>query len=184
MRPTATAMDGGNAGFAGAKTGRWTGRRWRPDAGLRPCAPIARNLSSRSSFALYSTYSLIHRHCLRPRIVRRVVRHDPRPVHPGGPVNNGSFRRAIGAIQAAAATPAILDIARCARKTKTQKPKLKNQNSKTKTQKPKLKIQKPKTKNQKKTSGRRPPKFSQIAAVFPGPFVPARCLAKPIASFG
>src|SRR5690606_38449003 len=65
-----------------------------------------RNLSSRSSFALYSTYFLIHRHCLRPRIVRRVVRHDPRPVHPGGPVNVGSFRRAIGADKTAAATPA------------------------------------------------------------------------------
>src|SRR5690606_40945318 len=67
-----------------------------------PRAPIARNLSSRSSFALYSTYSLIHRHCLRPRIVRRVVRHDPRPVHPGGPVNDASFRRAIGADKTAA----------------------------------------------------------------------------------
>src|SRR5690606_8207602 len=84
------------------------------------------------AFALYSTYSLIHRHCRRPRIVRRVVRHDPRPVHPGGPVNNGSFRRAIGAIQTAAATPAILDIARRARKT--QKPKTKNQKPKTKNQ--------------------------------------------------
>src|SRR5690606_36893302 len=117
------------------------------------------------AFALYSTYSLIHRHCRRPRIVRRVVRHDPRPVHPGGPVNNGSFRRAIGAIQTAAATPAILDIARCARKTKTQKPK---------------------TKNQKPKENIRPQAASdfQFAAVFPGPFVPARCLAKPIASFG
>src|SRR5690606_24665777 len=122
--------------------------RWA-DAGLRPCAPIARNLSSRSSFALYSTCSLIHRHCLRPRIVRRVVRHDPRPVHPGGPVNDGSFRRAIGAIQTAAATPATFL-----------------------------------RKNQNKISGRRPQKLIQVAAVFPGPFVPARCLAKPIASFG
>src|SRR5690554_1515824 len=130
MRPTATAMDGGNAGFAGAKTGRWTGRRWRPDAGLRPCAPIARNLSSRSSFALYSTYSLIHRHCLRPRIVRRVVRHDPRPVHPGGPVNDGSFRRAIGADKTAAAAPASFYWARCARKS--QKPKAKSQKAKNK----------------------------------------------------
>src|SRR5690606_33965961 len=98
------------------------------------------------AFALYSTYSLIHRHCRRPRIVRRVVRHDPRPVHPGGPVNNGSFRRAIGAIQTAAATPAILDIARCARKTKTQKPK---------------------TKNQKKTSGRRPHQIFNLLRFFP-----------------
>src|SRR5690606_1758120 len=70
--------------------------------------PIARNLSSRSSFALYSTYFLIHRHCRRPRIVRRVVRHDPRPVHPGGPVNAASFRRAIGAVKTAAAPPAGL----------------------------------------------------------------------------
>src|SRR5690606_23689545 len=28
-----------------ATCGRWTGRRWRPDAGLRPCAPIARGES-------------------------------------------------------------------------------------------------------------------------------------------
>ena len=60
------------------------------------------------AFALYSTYFLIHRHCLRPRIVRRVVRHDPRPVHPGGPVNAASFRRAIGAVKTAAAPPAGL----------------------------------------------------------------------------
>src|SRR5690606_4542010 len=96
----------------------------------RPCAPIARNLSSRSSFALYSTYSLIHRHCLRPRIVRRVVRHDPRPVHPGGPVNDGSFRRAIGADKTAAAAPASFYWARCARKS--QKPKAKSQKAKNK----------------------------------------------------
>src|SRR5690606_14786125 len=128
------------------------------DAGLRPRAPIARNLSSRSSFALYSTYFLIHRHCLRPRIVRRIVRHDPRPVHPGGPVNNASFRRAIGAIQTAAATPAPF-LVRFAQ-PKTQNPKPKN------------------------SSGRRPQKSTQVAAVFPGPFVPARRLAKPIASFG
>src|SRR5690606_12644314 len=104
--------------------------------GLRPCAPIARNLSSRSSLALYSTYSLIHRHCPRPRIVRRVVRHDPRPVHPGGPANVASFRRAIGAIQTAAAMPAWLYWARCARTTKNQKPKTKNQKPKTKNQYP------------------------------------------------
>src|SRR5690606_3521754 len=136
MRPTATAMDGGNAGFAGAKTGRWTGRRWRPDAGLRPCAPIARNLSSRSSFALYSTYSLIHRHCLRPRIVRRVVRHDPRPVHPGGPVNDASFRRAIGADKTAAAAPERLSWACYARKIR--KPKTENRKPKTENRKPKI----------------------------------------------
>src|SRR5690606_33791064 len=114
-------------------------------AGLCPRAPIARNLSSRSSFALYSTYSLLHRHCQRPRIVRRVVRHDPRPVHPGGPVNDASFRRAIGADKTAAATPATFF---CALRA--------NQKPKTKNQKPKTKNQKPKTKNQKKISGRRP----------------------------
>src|SRR5690606_16089580 len=128
-------MDGGNAGFAGAKTGP-APRMW----GSYPHAP---------AFALYSTYFLIHRHCRRPRIVRRIVRHDPRPVHPGGPVNDGSFRRAIGAIQTAAATPATFL-----------------------------------RKNQNKISGRRPQKLIQVAAVSPGPFVPARCLAKPIASFG
>src|SRR5690606_34313682 len=104
MRGSAPAMDGGNAGFAGAKTG--------------PRAPIARNLSSRSSLALNGTCCLIRRHGLRPRIVRRVVRHDPRPVHPGGPVNVGSFRRAIGADKTAAATPVWLYWARYARKTK------------------------------------------------------------------
>src|SRR5690606_37788212 len=85
---------------------------------------------SRSSFALYSTYFLIHRHCLRPRIVRRIVRHDPRPVHPGGPVNDASFRRAIGADKTAAATPAPFFV-RFAQ-TKNQKPKTKNQKPKTK----------------------------------------------------
>src|SRR5690606_5371468 len=101
------------------------------DAGLRPRAPIARNLSSRSSFALYSTYFLIHRHYRRPRIVRRVVRHDPRPVHPGGPVNDGSFRRAIGADKTAAATPASFLCASflCAsRKTKKIKNKKQKEN--------------------------------------------------------
>src|SRR5690606_40963952 len=105
--------------------------------------------------ALCSTYFLIHRHCRRPRIVRRVVRHDPRPVHPGGPVNDGSFRRAIGADKTAAATPAWL-YGFTERATRA-KPKF-----------------------------ARPQAASdfQFAAVFPGPFVPARSLAKPIASFG
>src|SRR5690606_15704872 len=113
-------------------------------AGLCPCAPIARNLSSRSSFALYSTYFLIHRHCLRPRIVRRVVRHDPRPVHPGGPVNDGSFRRAIGADKTAAATPASFLCASflCAsRKTKEKKIKNKKQKTKNKKQKENIRPQ-------------------------------------------
>src|SRR5690606_14232869 len=85
------------------------------------------------AFALYSTYFLIHRHCLQPRIVRRIVRHDPRPVHPGGPVNDASFRRAIGADKTAAATPASLFWARCARKS--QKPKAKSQKKKKKKKK-------------------------------------------------
>ncbi len=100
-------------------------------AGLSPRAPIARNLSSRSSFALYSTYSLIHRHCRQPRIVRRVVRHDPRPVHPGGPVNDGSFRRAIGADKTVAATPACFlgRAARAKQKNKTKYPAAGRQNA-------------------------------------------------------
>src|SRR5690606_20169475 len=102
-------------------------------AGLRPRAPIARNLSSRSSFALYSTYSLIHRHCLRPRIVRRVVGHDPRPAHPGGPVNDTSFRRAIGADKTAAAPPERLSWACYARKIR--KPKTENRKPKTENRK-------------------------------------------------
>ncbi len=76
---------------------------------MRGSAPAPRMWGSyphAPAFALYSTYFLIHRHCLRPRIVRRVVRHDPRPVHPGGPANVASFRRAIGADKTAAATPA------------------------------------------------------------------------------
>ena len=67
---------------------------------MRGSAPAPRMWGSyphTPAFALYSTYFLIHRHCLQPRIVRRIVRHDPRPVHPGGPVNDASFRRAIGA---------------------------------------------------------------------------------------
>src|SRR5690606_35758958 len=73
----------------------------------------------------YSTYFLIHRHCQRPRIVRRVVRHDPRPVHPGGPVNNGSFRRAIGADKTAAATPAkFIWAGLCTQNQNPQKKKL------------------------------------------------------------
>src|SRR5690606_38069667 len=76
------------------------------------------------AFALYSTYFLIHRHCLRPRIVRRVVRHDPRPVHPGGPVNAASSRRAIGAVKTAAATPERLSWACYARKNRKPKPKI------------------------------------------------------------
>src|SRR5690606_2971283 len=44
-----------------------------------------------------------------------------------------------------------------------------------KTQKPKNpKTQKPKNPKTHKSSGRRPPKFVQVAAVFPGPFGPAR----------
>src|SRR5690554_6686946 len=72
---------------------------------MRGSAPAPRMWGSyphTPAFALYSTYFLIHRHCLRPRIVRRVVRHDPRPVRPGGPVNAASFRRAIGADKTAA----------------------------------------------------------------------------------
>ena len=99
-------------------------------AGLCPLAPIARNLSSRSSFALYSTYSLIHRHCRQPRIVRRVVRHDPRPVHPGGPVNDGSFRRAIGADKTVAATPACF-LGRAARAKQKTKRNIRPQAAKT-----------------------------------------------------
>src|SRR5690606_14513472 len=131
---------------------------WQLMRGSAPAPRMWGSYPHAPAFALYSTYSLIHRHCLRPRIVRRVVRHDPRPVHPGGPVNNASFRRAIGAIQTAAATPAPF-LVRFAQ-PKTQNPKPKN------------------------SSGRRPQKSTQVAAVFPGPFVPARRLAKPIASFG
>src|SRR5690606_30728424 len=76
------------------------------------------------AFALYSTYFLMHRQCRRPRIVRRVVRHDPRPVHPGGSVNDGSFRRAIGADKTAAATPAKFIWAGYARRIKTHKRKI------------------------------------------------------------
>src|SRR5690606_8024344 len=100
-------MDGGNAGFAGAKTGP-APRMW----GSYPHAP---------AFALYSTCFLIHRHCLRPRIVRRIVRHDPRPVHPGGPVNDGSFRRAIGADKTVAATPERLSWRATHAKTENRK---------------------------------------------------------------
>src|SRR5690606_37746923 len=121
---------------------------------MRGSAPAPRLWGSyphTPAFALYSTYFLIHRHCLRPRIVRRVVRRDPRPVHPGGPVNDASFRRAIGASQTAAAMTAIFDWARYARKKKKRKKK-----------------------KEKNSSGRRPPKKIQVATVFPGPFVPAR----------
>src|SRR5690606_6793505 len=128
---------------------------WQLMRGSAPAPQMWGSYPHTPAFALYSTYSLIHRHCLRPRIVRRVVRHDPRPVHPGGPVNDGSSRRAIGAIQIAAATPATFF---CALRAKLKK--------------------------QKKISGLRPQKFCQVAAVFHGPFVPARRLAKPIASFG
>src|SRR5690606_4959267 len=48
-----------------------------------------------------------------------------------------------------------------------------NQKPKTKKQKPKTKNQKPKTKR-KNSSGRRPQKPIRVAAVFPGPFGPAR----------
>ncbi|QQD21095.1 hypothetical protein GJQ54_04605 [Oceanospirillaceae bacterium ASx5O] len=54
------------------------------------------------------------------------MRHDPRPVHPGGPVNDGSFRRAIGANKTLAATPAKFKwacYARKAKKPKSQKAK-------------------------------------------------------------
>src|SRR5690606_16321037 len=103
---------------------------------MRGSAPAPRMWGSyphAPAVALYSTYFLIHRHCLRPRIVRRVVRHDPRPVHPGGPANAASFRRAIGADKTAAATPAPF-LVRFA-PPKTQNPKPKTQNPKPKTQK-------------------------------------------------
>src|SRR5690606_22523304 len=109
---------------------------------MRGSAPAPRMWGSyphAPAFALYSTYFLIHRHCLRPRIVRRVVRHDPRPVHPGGPVNDASFRRAIGAIQTPAATPERLSLACNAPKTQNQKQKKKKQKPKTKNQKTKTK---------------------------------------------
>src|SRR5690606_22579677 len=93
---------------------------WQLMRGSAPAPRMWGSYPHAPAFALYSTYSLIHRHCLRPRIVRRVVRHDPRPVHPGGPVNNASFRRAIGAIKTAAATPERFYWARCARKPKTE----------------------------------------------------------------
>src|SRR5690606_17896682 len=54
-------------------------------------------------------------------------------------------------------------------KPKTQNPKPKPQNPKPKTQNPK-----PKTQTPKNSSGRRPLKTIQVAAVFPGPFGPAR----------
>jgi len=52
---------------------------------------------------------------------------------------------------------------------RAQNPKPKTQNPKPKTQNPK-----PKTQNPKNSSGRRPLKTIQVAAVFPGPFGPAR----------
>src|SRR5690606_30761958 len=79
---------------------------WQLMRGSAPAPRMWGSYPHAPAFALYSTYFLIHRHCRRPRIVRRVVRHDPRPVHPGGPVNDGSFRRAIGADKTAAAAPA------------------------------------------------------------------------------
>jgi len=93
---------------------------------MRGSAPAPRMWGSyphAPAFALYSTYSLIHRHCLRPRIVRRIVRHDPRPVHPGGPANAASFRRAIGAVKTAAATPAPFLVRFAQPKTQNPKPK-------------------------------------------------------------
>src|SRR5690606_4233618 len=113
---------------------------WQLMRGSAPAPRMWGSYPHAPAFALYSTYSLIHRHCLRPRIVRRVVRHDPRPVPPGGPVNNAAFRRAIGAIRTAAATPAPFLVRFAQPKTQNPKPK---------TQKPKTKNQKPKTKNQK-----------------------------------
>src|SRR5690606_28303437 len=79
-----------------------------------------------------------------PRIVRRVVRHDPRPVHPGGPVNDGSFRRAIGADKTVAATPERLSWRATHAKTENRKPKTENRKPKTENRKPKTENRKPK----------------------------------------
>src|SRR5690606_451835 len=53
---------------------------WQLMRGSAPAPRMWGSYPHAPAFALYSTYFLIHRHCLRPRIVRRIVRHDPRPV--------------------------------------------------------------------------------------------------------
>src|SRR5690606_13836888 len=184
-------MDGGNAGFAGAKTGPASQCKERNLltilSGPRPSC-----YSLRSPFGpacgCYSRWSF-------PRLPNPIEHTRPRGIHAPTrsfgiiqtmllALENFGLER-MGRNNFSGYAGMVLLSALCAQNQKTKKPKNQktkkpknqknnNQKPKTKNQKPKTKNQKPKTKNQKKISGHRPPKKIQVAAVLPGPFGPAR----------
>src|SRR5690606_17713590 len=66
-----------------AACGLWTGRRWRPDAGLRPCTPMQGEASPCEPLWPASQLILAKKIRLSQRIVRHVLCHDPCPESSG-----------------------------------------------------------------------------------------------------